>query len=84
MQVLTSEEFSEVSTAYPMSIYPSHYAYSAYEEGLAEPTADELVRLYYTAPALFHRYDADLDPGSGVLCGLAGGATQQKAAFVLQ
>jgi len=84
MQVLTNEEFTEVSSTCPMSVYPSHYAYSAYEGGLTEPTADELVHLYYTAPALFHRYDADLDPGSGVLRGLARSVTQQKAAFMLQ
>jgi hypothetical protein len=83
MQVLTNEEFTEVSTTCPMSVYPSHFAYSAYEGGLAEPTADELVHLYYAATALFQRYDADLDPRIGVLRGVAGSATQQNAAFVL-
>jgi hypothetical protein len=84
MQVLTNDEFMEVSSACPMSVYPSHYAYTAYEGGLTEPTADELVHMYYTSPALFHRYDADLDPRIGVLRGMAGSITQQKAAFMLQ
>lgn len=74
----------EVSSTCPMSVYPSHNAYSAYEGGSAEPTADELVHLYYTVSALSCRYDADLDPGGGVLCGLAGSTAQQKAAFLLQ
>jgi len=84
MQVLTNDEFMEVSTTCQISVFESHYAYSEYEGEMAEPTADELVHLYHTATALFHRYDADLDPGSGVIRGLAGSATQQKAAFVLQ
>jgi hypothetical protein len=67
-----------------MSVYPSHNAYSAYEGRFTEPTADELVHLYYTAPELFQRYDADLDPRIGVLRGMAGSITQQKAAFMLQ
>jgi hypothetical protein len=83
MHFLTSDEYADVAAAVPMTVFPSHYAHLAYEASLVEPNADELVHLYYNATAPYNRYDADLDPGIGVLRGVAGSITQQKAAFKL-
>jgi hypothetical protein len=34
-----------------MTVFPDGYAYFAYEQDSREPSPDELVRLYYSAPS---------------------------------
>jgi hypothetical protein len=51
MHFLTTDEFSELLEDSSMTIFPNGLAYFAYERDSLEPSPEELVRLYYSAPS---------------------------------
>lgn len=44
---ITTEEFTDALCSTPLTLYPSVYAYSAFETEHEEPSPDQLVLMYY-------------------------------------